>query len=143
MKTLLLILLLSLGSQAQSFYCVLKTKADRQQLAPTLVQSRPLADGILTHYLVQPHGQATILGVESSRLDLNKPYTLDFKAVQGGRVEYIRLRFTRGNGLVTVVSDEYTGQRIKYEFIEAKATPTSISITHRNGWSTEVGCLPN
>ena len=143
MKALLLILLLSFGSQAQTFYCVLKTKADRQQLAPTLVQPRPISDGILTQYLVQTHNLATILGFEADRIDTKKPYRLDLVASQGGRTEYIRLSLTKGHGLAVIISDEYAGQRAKYEFIEAKSSPATISVTHRNGWSTEIGCLPN
>ncbi len=143
MKALLLILVLSLGSQAQTFYCVLKTKADRQQLAPTLVHPRPISDGILTHYLVQSYGLATILGFEADHLDSKKPYRLDLAASQGGRTEYIRLSLTKGHGLAVTISDEYTGQRSKYEFIEDKSSPSTISVTHRNGWTTEIGCLPN
>lgn len=143
MKALLLILLLSLASQAQTFFCVLKTKADRQQLAPTLVQPRPRSDGILTQYLVQSYSLTTILGFEIDRLDTKRAYRLDLVATQAGRTEYIRLSLTKGHGLAVTISDEYVGHSSKYEFIEAKSSPAIISVTHRNGWSTEIGCLPN
>ncbi|MBL7557801.1 MAG: hypothetical protein JNM24_18370 [Bdellovibrionaceae bacterium] len=143
MKALLLILLLSFGSQAQTFYCVLKTKADRQQLAPTLVQPRPISDGVLTQYLVQSHGLVTILGFEVDRLDSKKPYRLDLLASQGGRSESIRLYLTKGYGLTVTITDPYSAQSSKYEFIEAKSSPATISVTHGNGWNTEIGCLPN
>lgn len=148
MKTPITILLLSfivsLSSLGQSFYCVLKTKADGHLIAPTLVSKGPVvSNGALSQYLVQTHSPATILGLESRRLDYKKAYSLDFRSDSGSYVQFFRVNFTKSIGLVVTVTSESNRLDTRYEFIEEKSNPSTISITHRNGWTTEIGCMPN
>lgn len=141
---LLFCLLLSLNSLAQSFYCVLKTKAHGHLIAPTLVsKGAVVSNGALSQYLVQTHSPATILGLETQRLDYKKAYSLDFKADLRGYVQFFRVNFTKSIGLVVTVPTESDRLDTRYEFIEAKSSPSTISITHRNGWTTEIACMPN
>jgi hypothetical protein len=141
---LLFSLLLSLSSQAQSFYCVLKTKAEGHLIAPTLVtKGSAVSNGALSQYLVQTHSPATILGLEARRLDYKKAYSLDFKAELAGYVQAFRVNFTKSTGLVVTVTSESGRVDTRYEFFEAKSSPSTISIVHRNGWTTEIACMPN
>ena len=129
---------------AQSFYCVLKTKAEGHLIAPTLVtKGAALSNGALSQYLVQTYGPATILGLETHRLDYKKAYSLDFKADLRGAVQFFRVNFTKSTGLVVTVASESDRLDTRYEFIEAKSNPSTISIAHRNGWTTEIACMPN
>ncbi|OYZ24606.1 MAG: hypothetical protein B7Y39_00040 [Bdellovibrio sp. 28-41-41] len=148
MKTPVTILLfclqLSLSSLAQSFYCVLKTKAQGHLIAPTLVsKGAVISNGALSQYLVQTHSPATILGLEANRLDYKKAYSLDFKSDLRGYVQFFRVNFTKSTGLVVTTPSEGDRFENRYEFIEAKSNPSTISISHRNGWTTEIACMPN
>tara|TARA_B110001454_G_scaffold219198_1_gene251514 strand:+ start:83025 stop:83471 length:447 start_codon:yes stop_codon:yes gene_type:complete len=148
MKALTIIFLFSFAfsvfAQAQSYYCVLKTKAAGQILAPTLVsRGSSVSNGALSQYLIQTHSPGTLIGLEAQRLDFRKPYLLDFKANLRGQVQVFRIGFTKSLGLVVTAVPDSDRFETRYEFIEAKSNPSTISISHRNGWSTEIACLPN
>lgn len=143
MKALILILAFSIGSQAQSVFCALKTKADGHTVAPSLIQTRLVSDGILTQYLEQFYSSTTILGFNTDRLDSRNPYVLNFRAQLGPKTQTFKIQFTKSFGLVVKATDEVTGFAVKYEFLEAKSNPTTLSIAHKNGWNSEISCMPN
>jgi len=141
---LLVSILLSLSSPAQPFYCVLKTKGGGHLIAPTLVNKGAIvSNAALSQYLVQTHDPATILVLETRNLDYRKAYSLDFKFNSGGYVQFFRVNFTKSIGIVVTASSEFERFNSRYEFLEAKADPSIISVAHRNGWTTEIACMPN
>ena len=146
MKTLILVLLLAVASQAVPYLCVLKTKSGSARLAPVLADPKVRLHGVLEHYVVQDMDKSnpmTVIGLDTRKLDYRKPYSIDFVAQAGARSTQFKVTFLKNTGLVVQVYSEATEKFFSYEFIEASSSAPSVSIQHKNGANSSISCLPN